>query len=69
MEYRTPASPRPLDWVTCRHEVKFDIRHLVADGDLVLAHWKATTPAPQPLLRQGHSLFRLRDGKVVPPTL
>ncbi|WIG93099.1 ester cyclase [Myxococcus sp. SDU36] len=55
-------------------ELKFDILHLVADGDLVLVHWKATGPdpqqvddagEPQPLLLHGHSLYRLRDGKVV----
>ncbi|MFP2959358.1 ester cyclase [Myxococcus sp. 1LA] len=55
-------------------ELKFDILHLVADGDLVLVHWKATGPDPKhvdeagearPLLLQGHSLYRLRDGKVV----
>ncbi|QDF00112.1 ester cyclase [Myxococcus xanthus] len=46
-------------------ELKFDILHLVADGDLVLVHWKATAPDPQPLLLRGHSLYRLRDGKVV----
>ncbi|NOJ78674.1 ester cyclase [Myxococcus xanthus] len=55
-------------------ELKFDILHLVADGDLVLVHWKATGPDPKqvddtgesrPLLLRGHSLYRLRDGKVV----
>ncbi|NVI96831.1 ester cyclase [Myxococcus sp. AM009] len=55
-------------------ELRFDILHLIADGDLVLVHWKATGPdpqqvdaagEPQALLLQGHSLYRLRDGKVV----
>jgi len=55
-------------------ELKFDILHLVADGDLVLVHWTATGPdpkhqdeagAPRALQLQGHSLYRLRDGKVV----
>ncbi|WP_044889854.1 ester cyclase [Myxococcus hansupus] len=55
-------------------ELKFDILHLVADGDLVLVHWKATGPdpkhldptgEPQTLQLRGHSLYRLRDGKVV----
>ncbi|WP_426754909.1 ester cyclase [Myxococcus sp. Y35] len=55
-------------------ELKFDILHLLADGDLVLVHWKATGPDPKQvdeagtardLQLQGHSLYRLRDGKVV----
>ncbi|WP_164002208.1 ester cyclase [Pyxidicoccus caerfyrddinensis] len=55
-------------------DLKFDILHLVADGDLVVVHWKALgsdpknldeTGKPKPLLLNGHSLYRMRDGKVV----
>lgn len=55
-------------------DLKFDILHLVADGDMVVVHWKATgsdtknpDPAgkPRPLTLNGHSLYRMRDGKVV----
>jgi len=55
-------------------DLKFDILHLVADGDLVVVHWKATASdpknldeagKPKPLTLNGHSLYRMRDGKVV----
>jgi predicted SnoaL-like aldol condensation-catalyzing enzyme len=55
-------------------DLRFDIQHLVADEDLVLVHWKATgTDAkrldeagkPRPVTLQGHSLFRMRAGKIV----
>lgn len=55
-------------------DLKFDIQHLVADEDLVLLHWKATgTDAkhldaegkPRPVTLHGHSLFRVRAGKIV----
>ena len=55
-------------------DLKFDILHLVADGDLVVVHWKATASdpknldeagKPRPLTLDGHSLYRMRDGKVV----
>ncbi|MBZ4396050.1 ester cyclase [Myxococcus sp. MISCRS1] len=55
-------------------DLRFDILHVVADQDLVLVHWKAagTDPLnlddagkPRPLALAGHSLYRMRDGKVV----
>jgi predicted SnoaL-like aldol condensation-catalyzing enzyme len=55
-------------------DLRFDILHLVADGDLVAVHWKAhgTDPKnldaagkPKPLTLDGQSLYRMRDGKVV----
>jgi predicted SnoaL-like aldol condensation-catalyzing enzyme len=55
-------------------DLRFDIQHLVADGDLVLIHWKATgTDAkaldeagqPKQIALHGHSLFRMREGKIV----
>jgi predicted SnoaL-like aldol condensation-catalyzing enzyme len=55
-------------------DLKFDIQHLVADEDLVLVHWKASgTDAkvkdaagqPRPVTLYGHSLFRMREGKIV----
>ncbi|MBZ4416325.1 ester cyclase [Myxococcus sp. RHSTA-1-4] len=55
-------------------DLKFDILHVVADGDLVAVHWKAlgTDPKnldeagkPKPLTLNGQSLYRMRDGKVV----
>ena len=55
-------------------DLKFDILHLVADGDLVAVHWKAqgsdpknldAAGKPKPLMLNGQSLYRMRDGKVV----
>ncbi len=55
-------------------DLKFDILHLVADGDLVVVHWKATgtdpknldaAGKPKALTLDGHSLYRMREGKVV----
>jgi predicted SnoaL-like aldol condensation-catalyzing enzyme len=55
-------------------DLKFDIQHVLADEDLVLVHWKASgsdTKAldaqgqPRPVTLYGHSLFRVRDGKIV----
>jgi predicted ester cyclase len=55
-------------------DLRFDILHLVADGDMVVVHWKATgsdsknpdaAGKPKPLTLNGHSLYRMRDGKVV----
>lgn len=55
-------------------DLHFDIEHLLADGDLVLIHWKATgTDAktldeagkPKQLTLQGQSLFRMQQGKIV----
>lgn len=55
-------------------DLKFDIQHVLADEDLVLVHWKASgTDAkvkdaagqPSPVTLYGHSLFRVRDGKIV----
>jgi predicted SnoaL-like aldol condensation-catalyzing enzyme len=55
-------------------DLRFDIQHVLAEGDLVFLHWKATgTDAktldeagkPKPLLLQGQSLFRMRQGKIV----
>ncbi|MCY1019853.1 ester cyclase [Pyxidicoccus sp. MSG2] len=55
-------------------DLKFDILHLVADGDMVVVHWKALgsdpknldeTGKPKPLMLDGQSLYRMRDGKVV----
>ncbi|MFL5348728.1 MAG: ester cyclase [Hyalangium sp.] len=55
-------------------DLRFDIEHLLADGELVLIHWKATgTDAktlddagkPKQLTLQGQSLFRMRQGKIV----
>lgn len=55
-------------------DLKFELQHVVADEDLVLVHWKATgTDArlqgadgkPRPVTLFGHSLFRVRDGKIV----
>jgi predicted ester cyclase len=55
-------------------DLRFDILHLVADGDMVVVHWKATgsdsknpdaAGNPKPLTLNGHSLYRMRDGKVV----
>ncbi|MFP2932134.1 ester cyclase [Pyxidicoccus sp. 3LG] len=55
-------------------DLEFDILHLVADGDLVVVHWTATASdpknldeagKPRPLLLNGQSLYRMRDGKLV----
>ncbi|MCP3141776.1 ester cyclase [Pyxidicoccus xibeiensis] len=55
-------------------DLRFDILHLVADGDLVVVHWKATgsdpknldeAGKPRPLTLDGQSLYRMRDGKLV----
>lgn len=55
-------------------DLRFDILHLVADGDMVVVHWKASgsdpknldeAGKPRPLTLNGHSLYRMRDGKVV----
>ncbi|TQF15347.1 ester cyclase [Myxococcus llanfairpwllgwyngyllgogerychwyrndrobwllllantysiliogogogochensis] len=55
-------------------DLRFDVLHVVADGDMVLVHWKAEgtdvkhpddTGKPRPLALNGHSLYRMRDGKVV----
>ncbi|XXF77144.1 ester cyclase [Myxococcaceae bacterium GXIMD 01537] len=54
-------------------DLRFDIQHLVADEDLVLVHWKAAGLAkqrdasgqPRPVTLHGHSLFRVKDGKIV----
>ncbi|MDC0710532.1 ester cyclase [Stigmatella sp. ncwal1] len=54
--------------------LQFQIQHLLAEGDLVLLHWKAVSPeAPKPeapaptrpLELTGHSLFQLRKGRIV----
>jgi len=55
-------------------DLRFDIQHLMADGDLVLIHWKATgtdaktldeAGAPKQVTLQGQSLFRMRGGQIV----
>jgi predicted SnoaL-like aldol condensation-catalyzing enzyme len=55
-------------------DLRFGIEHLLAEGDLVLIHWKATgtdpknldgAGLPQPMTLHGQSLFRYRDGKIV----
>lgn len=55
-------------------DLHFDIEHLVAEGDLVLIHWKATgtdpttldeAGAPKQMTLHGQSLFRMRAGKIV----
>jgi predicted SnoaL-like aldol condensation-catalyzing enzyme len=55
-------------------DLRFDIQHLVADEDLVLVHWRASgTDAsqrdeagrPRAVTLHGHSLFRMRAGKIV----
>ncbi len=55
-------------------DLKFDILHLVAEGDMVVVHWKATASdpknldeagKPRPLTLNGQSLYRMRDGKLV----
>ncbi|MDY7227419.1 ester cyclase [Hyalangium rubrum] len=55
-------------------DLRFDIQHLISEGDLVLIHWKATgTDAkavdeagqPRPLTLHGHSLFRMRAGQLL----
>jgi predicted SnoaL-like aldol condensation-catalyzing enzyme len=55
-------------------DLKFDILHLVAEGDMVVVHWKATASdpknldeagKPRPLHLSGQSLYRMRDGKLV----
>ncbi len=55
-------------------DLKFAIQHVVADEDLVAVHWKASgTDAkvkdaagqPRPVTLHGHSLFRVREGKIV----
>lgn len=55
-------------------DLKFELQHVVADEDLVSVHWKAVgTDAthkgpdgkPKPVALFGHSLFRVRDGKIV----
>jgi predicted SnoaL-like aldol condensation-catalyzing enzyme len=55
-------------------DLRFGIEHLLADGDLVLIHWKATgtdartldgTGQPKQLTLQGQSLFRMREGKII----
>lgn len=55
-------------------DLRFTIRHVVADGDLVLVHWRATgTEAqaqgeagqPRVVRLDGHSLFRVRQGRLV----
>ncbi|WP_246356667.1 ester cyclase [Pyxidicoccus fallax] len=55
-------------------DLKFDILHVVADGDLVAVHWKAlgsdpknldAAGKPKPLTLNGQSLYRMREGKVV----
>ena len=55
-------------------DMRFELQHLLAEGDLVLLHWKAsgTDPktldeagAPRQVTLQGQSLFRIREGKIV----
>ena len=55
-------------------DLRFDILHVVADGDLVAVHWKALgsdpknldeAGKPRPLTLNGQSLYRMREGKVV----
>lgn len=55
-------------------ELRFEPQHVVAEGDLVLLHWKATgTDAkaldeegkPKQVTLHGHSLLRMREGKIV----
>jgi predicted SnoaL-like aldol condensation-catalyzing enzyme len=55
-------------------DLKFDILHLVAEGDMVVVHWKATASdpknldeagKPRPLTLNGQSLYRMRGGKLV----
>ncbi|ADO74926.1 ester cyclase [Stigmatella aurantiaca] len=77
-----PANARGPAYVRAQEEqslqqlpgLRFQIQHLLAEGDLVLLHWKAvgeeaTTPGAagpaQPLELTGHSLFQLREGRIV----
>jgi predicted SnoaL-like aldol condensation-catalyzing enzyme len=55
-------------------DLRFDLQHLLAEGDLVLIHWKATSTDPKTLdeagdpkqvTLEGHSLLRIREGKFV----
>ncbi|MBJ6759954.1 ester cyclase [Myxococcaceae bacterium JPH2] len=56
-------------------DLRFDLLHVMADGDLVSLHWRATgTDAKGPrdphgqlrrVTLQGQSLWRMRDGQVV----
>lgn len=55
-------------------DLRYDIQHVVADEDLVAVHWKASgTDAkvkdaagqPKTVTLHGHSLFRVREGKIV----
>jgi predicted SnoaL-like aldol condensation-catalyzing enzyme len=55
-------------------DLRFELHHLLAEGDLVLLHWKAsgTDPkavdeagTPRQVTLQGQSLFRIRQGKIV----
>ncbi|MBN1205443.1 MAG: ester cyclase [Myxococcaceae bacterium] len=55
-------------------DLRFELQHLVAEGDLVLLHWKATgtdaqaldeAGAPKQVTLQGHSLLRMREGRIV----
>jgi predicted SnoaL-like aldol condensation-catalyzing enzyme len=54
--------------------LRFELQHLLAEGDLVLIHWRATgadataldeAGAPKQVTIQGHSLFRMREGQIV----
>ncbi|HET7433155.1 MAG TPA: ester cyclase [Thermoanaerobaculia bacterium] len=48
-------------------DVKMEIVHLVAEGDLVSVHWRATgnSADKKPVDFQGISLFRMQDGKII----
>jgi predicted SnoaL-like aldol condensation-catalyzing enzyme len=55
-------------------DLRFDIQHLLAEGDLVLIHWKATSTDAKVLdeagttkqvTLEGHSLMRMREEKIV----
>ncbi len=55
-------------------DLRFNVEHLLAEGELVLIHWRATGTDPQALdaegaprqvALEGHSLFRMREGRIV----
>jgi predicted SnoaL-like aldol condensation-catalyzing enzyme len=60
--------------ITALPDLRFEVQHLIAEGDLVLLHWKASGTDPKLMdesgaLKQvtlhGQSLFRIREGKIV----
>lgn len=56
-------------------DLRFELLHVMAEGDWVMVRWRATGTAPQgpptadggaqPLTFHGDSLYRLRDGRLV----